>query len=77
MAFADVSVSLFPPVTELNGWKRTIKVAVTCHCMEVSTTSALPAVSGITGAWQNREENLEHFFFLLVQTMHGKRFKFC
>lgn len=61
MAFADVSVSLFPSVTELNGWKRTIKVAVTCHCMEVSTTSALPAVSGATGAWHD----LKHFFILV------------
>lgn len=55
MELADVSVSPFPPVTELNVWKRTIKVAVTCHCMEVSTTSALPAVSEITGAYYNLE----------------------
>lgn len=62
MEFADVSVSLSPPVTELNGWERTVKVAVTCHCMEVSTTSALPAVSGVSGAWQDQEQNLERFF---------------
>lgn len=72
MAFADVSVSLLPPVSELNGWERTIKVAVTCHCMAVSTTSAFPAVSGVTGAWQNQEENLKHFFFFsLVAADHA------
>lgn len=43
------------PVTESNGWKRTVKVAVTCHCMEVSATSALPAVSEIIGAYYNQE----------------------
>lgn len=55
MELADVSVSPLPPVTELNGWKRTIKVAVTCRCIEVSTTSALPAASEITGAYYNWE----------------------
>lgn len=58
---ADISVSLLPPVTELNGWKRAIKVAVTCRCMEVSATSALPAVSEATGACYNREWN--HYYF--------------
>jgi len=51
MECADVSVSPLPSVTELNDWKRTIKVAVTCQCVEVSTTSALPAVSEITDAY--------------------------
>lgn len=77
MAFADVSVPLFPSVTELSGWERTIKVAVTCHCMEVSTTSALPAVSAVTGAWQNREQNLEHFFPCWCRPCMGNVCKFC
>lgn len=55
MELADVSVSPLSPVTELNSWKRTIKVAVTCHRMEVNATSALPAVSEIAGACYNLE----------------------
>lgn len=81
MAFADVSVSLLPPVTELNGWERTVKVAVTCHCREVSTTSAFPAVPEplVHGTIGRRISSTFFllFFFLWLQPMHGKHFKFC
>lgn len=51
---ADASVSLLLQITKLSGWKRAVKVAVTSRCTEGGTTSALPAVSELTGASYNQ-----------------------
>lgn len=76
MELADVLVSLLLPVTELNGGKRAIKVAVTWHCMKLAQHLLCllfqkPLVHIIIG---NRITT--SFFFLLVKIVRGEMLKF-